>query len=1722
MGRESCKLNSHTQIVTLKMATRGSGRPPPRPRSRNSPPVGQQGMGERMHQGGGNRSGMSRPGSASPQPQGGEGGKRGGRPPPLHKREICIDEEVKIAVRIAVEKFRYNESQKEYEFPSSLTSVERAFIHRYCQSLGIKTKSRGKGSNRYLTIFKKDSRGIGLGTATFSLCRSARHHTHTLLQRFPITGRERQELMPRTERGIGEGHSRDGNRATGLNGRLNNGIQQVPPPRTQSDYDNFRRTLPVAVLQEVIVKTVNENQVVLVAGETGSGKTTQVPQFILDDAQRSNRPCRIICTQPRRISALTVAERVASERGEKIGQTVGYQIRLESRVSPRTLLTFCTNGVLLRTLMGGDSALTTITHVIVDEIHERDRFSDFLLIKLREMLGYFKGLKVVLMSATLNTELFQQYFGSCPIINVSGNLFDVTEFFLEDVLRSTNYSNQKMQKYKKERGQLEQQQSSLDQWYQQGGTPAPGVVSPKEQLTQHLAEKDLDTAQQEDYEERDVSEMEPWLIQEMDKCIMTAWLNNDEDAYVQLFHLIMSENVSVDYRHSETCSTTLMIAAGRGNVAAVEQLLALGANINLRAPNGLTALDWARKFGQTDTVEVLEAYIASSEITVSDDTLLVSESSQLSTEDRELLKAYHQSFDDEHVDLDLILCLLFNICSSQEDGAILVFLPGYEEIVTLRDAIMWDDKRFSDTSRYQVYTLHSAMQSGDQKRVFQQPPAGVRKIILSTNIAETSVTINDVVFVIDSGKVKEKSFDALTSVSMLKSVWVSKASAQQRKGRAGRCRPGVCFHLFSRVRYESLQEYQDPELLRTPLQELCLQTKLLSAPNTPISEFLAKAPEPPAFLVLRNAVQLLKTVDALDMWEDLTELGHHMVDLPIEPRLAKMVLYSVVLKCLDPVLTIACALAYRDPFILPNQPSQKRAAVYCRKKFSAGANSDHMALLRAFQGWQKAKSDGWERSFCEKNFLCQATMEMIFGMRTQLLGQLRASGFVRARGGGDIRDLNTNSENWAVIKAALCAGSYPNMVRVDRENLWLTTQMEKSVRFHNTSVLGQAANPKVTVALSHAQSVTKLPTDWLVYEEISRAHRYAYVRCCTLMSPVTVAIFAGPSRLPLDALTDPNAPDNRPGGDDQFENYSDSGGEEGENNKRATTKLDDWISFKLDSEAAHLLLQLRLKWHSLFLRRMRAPAKPWSQVDEGVIRAVIGVLSSEEQALGLQQPSGIGQRPRPMFNWDFSSSATESYGSQRGSRKNSTESNDSVPVGEENKGDRFYPRTSPANREKRILKRDHRSPREFDNRSDRSSVKSASANSSQASSRTSSCTTSPCPSPNHTRGGERTPPSSASSSRSGGRSTPPQRVRTPPFVSPKGGRTPQQSPTVRSDKSFSPGAGVSDPNRYFILKCNNQRNLDIAMSQSIWATTPSNEKKLNKAFKDCQNVYLVFSVQGSGHFQGYARMVSSISKDKVPEFSSASLGGAFRIEWIKRMSIPFQAAHHLLNPWNENKKVQISRDGQEIEPQVGEQLLKAWDRPVTILNRSPGSSRPSSRPSSGPPSKTSSPQGSPKGQRSQEQRFAGGQRPKDSGGNSNKLPVPPVHWQAEASAESSVEGGETETPSTAEEAPNLVLAIPQSSTSSSSSSSPQEEASLPSPSQAVVEPAQQDPPAPAVVEPSEGAPGVGYNIPPAGGEAALPRGSSPPLAVTPPPSFDPTLPMGSATPTMPDPSLPQD
>lgn len=687
-------------------------------------------------------------------------------------------------------------------------------------------------------------------------------------------------------------------------GRLNNNVPQIPQLKTNFDVLNYRKALPIFSSREDIINALNSNQVVIIGGETGSGKTTQVPQFILEHCQQRHQPCRIICTQPRRLSAVSVAERVAFERDEKIGQTFGYQIRLESRVAPKTLLTYCTNGVLLRTLMAGDSALSTVTHVIVDEIHERDRFCDFLLIALKDALQKHKSLKLILMSATLDVSIFVKYFSKCAVINVLGRSYDVDTYFLEDVLKITGYITKEMLSKRKELLNKKDQRKLLESWTQykpqQLGShagnercllPAPILAQQNEPLPEKI-------------------KLEPWLIEEMDKSISEAWLRGGEDNFAQLLYFILSENVSVDYQHSTTSVTPLMVAAGRGCINTTEQLLNLGANLNLRAGNEWTALDWARNMNQTECAELIEAYMKTYDCTVQD-TMTHAKDVSLSEEDKLLLDVYHHTFNDDNINYDLLLQLIMYIHLKMPLGSLLIFLPGYDDIVTMREKINNEEKEMNQGLRYVLYILHSNMQTCDQKKVFKPSPMGTRKIILSTNIAETSITIDDVVYVIDSGKVKEKSFDAISGVCTLKSNWISQACAKQRKGRAGRCRKGICYRLFSSVRYNSMQPYQTPEILRLPLQELCLYTKHLAPGNTPIAEFLDRAIEPPSNMVTRNAVQLLKTIDALDPWEDLTELGSHLLDLPVEPRLGKMLLYAVVLKCLDPVLTIVCSLAYK-------------------------------------------------------------------------------------------------------------------------------------------------------------------------------------------------------------------------------------------------------------------------------------------------------------------------------------------------------------------------------------------------------------------------------------------------------------------------------------------------------------------------------------------------------------------------------------------------------------------------------------------------------------------------------------------------------------------------------------------------------------------------------------------------------------------------------------------
>lgn len=228
-------------------------------------------------------------------------------------------------------------------------------------------------------------------------------------------------------------------------------VQKFMDKQNQTTYKTMlkaRQSLPAWPMMTKILDTIDSSQVVVISGETGCGKSTQVPQFILDEwmlrsataADKSKiRHVEIVCTQPRRISAIGVAERVAAERGgERVGNTVGYQIRLENKISSDTRLTFCTTGILLRRLQSDDQ-LDTVSHVLVDEVHERSEESDFLLLILKELLMKRSDLKVILMSATLNAKLFSDYFNGCPILEIPGRTFPVEQIFLEEILDRSKF-----------------------------------------------------------------------------------------------------------------------------------------------------------------------------------------------------------------------------------------------------------------------------------------------------------------------------------------------------------------------------------------------------------------------------------------------------------------------------------------------------------------------------------------------------------------------------------------------------------------------------------------------------------------------------------------------------------------------------------------------------------------------------------------------------------------------------------------------------------------------------------------------------------------------------------------------------------------------------------------------------------------------------------------------------------------------------------------------------------------------------------------------------------------------------------------------------------------------------------------------------------------------------------------------------------------------------------
>ncbi|KAH8396011.1 hypothetical protein KR222_001821 [Zaprionus bogoriensis] len=762
-----------------------------------------------------------------------------------------------------------------------------------------------------------------------------------------------------------------------------------------------RRQLPAFAEMERILALIESSPVVVISGETGCGKSTQVPQFILDNwffralqlpAKAELPHVEIICTQPRRLSAIGVAERVAAERLDRIGQLVGYQIRLENKISSSTRLSFCTTGILLRRL-ASDPLLGNVTHVIVDEVHERSEESDFLLLILRNILRERKDLKVILMSATLNATLFSDYFGGAPVLDIPGRTFPVQQLFLEDILEASDFVMECDTKFCRKLKKKEQDVLLMEMEYadvQASGEP-PGQKIKDEKLT--LPETYLRYADYSKTTCKSIYLMQPMLI-------------NPELIESVLKYIVEGEH------------------------------------------------DWPR------------------------------------------------------------------------EGSILIFLPGFQEIQSVHDALL-DSAIFSPRAgKFVLVPLHSALSSEDQAMVFKRAPAGKRKIVLSTNIAETSVTIDDCVFVVDCGLMKEKCFDSNRNMESLDLVWVSRANAKQRKGRAGRVMPGVCIHLYTSFRYHHhILGQPVPEIQRVPLEQIVLRIKTLqtfAARNT--LDVLLETLEAPTEDSVLGALMRLRDVGALDAEDQLTPLGHHLAALPVDVRIGKLMLYGAIFQCLDSVLTIAACLGNKSPFV---SPLNKRVEADKAKRQFALGNSDHLTVLNAYRKWLDVARRGnfaASRNYANENFLSLNTLETIADLKYQYLELLVSIGFVpvnvprrRKNASDNILELtgheqNLNGANNRLLTSLLCAALYPNIVKimtperiyiqtaggaVPREpghlDLRFKTRGDGYVRIHPSSVNSQVA-------------VFQAP--FLVYQEKVKTSSI-YIRDCSMLPLIALVLFAG-------------------------------------------------------------------------------------------------------------------------------------------------------------------------------------------------------------------------------------------------------------------------------------------------------------------------------------------------------------------------------------------------------------------------------------------------------------------------------------------------------------------------------------------------------------------------------------------------------------------------------------
>lgn len=624
--------------------------------------------------------------------------------------------------------------------------------------------------------------------------------------------------------------------------------------------DVQRRQLPIYQAKPQLLNQLRQLHSAVLIGETGSGKTTQIPQYLYEAG--IGRPGIIAITQPRRVAAISLAGRVAEEKRTQLGKLVGYTVRFEDVTSSETKLKFMTDGMLLREAIG-DPLLLRYTVVVLDEAHERTVHTDVLfgVVKTaqrrRKELNKFP-LKVIVMSATMDVDLFSEYFNKSPVLYLEGRQHPIQVYY----------------------------------------TKQP----------------------QSDYLQA---------------------------ALVSIFQI-------------------------------------------------------------------------------------------------------HQEAPPSH--------------------DILVFMTGQEEIEALARTCRDIAKHLPDgCGTMVVIPLYASLPPAQQLRVFQPAPKGSRKVILSTNIAETSVTISGIKFVIDTGMVKAKRFNPDSGLEVLAVQRVSKAQAWQRAGRAGREDSGSCYRLYTEEEFDNLIPMTIPEIQRCNLAGVMLQLMALGIPDVMNFDFVSK-PSPEAVRSAVDHLELLGALERKDGQVGLTALGKKMANFPLEPRYAKTILLSPDFSCSEEVLTIVSLLSVDT--VLYNPPARRDDVLAARKKFTS-SEGDHMTLLNIYRAFKKV---GGNKEWCRENFVNSRNMGLVKEVQAQLKEICLKLNLKLESCGSD-----TGS-----IRRCLAHGMFMNAAELQPDGSYVALDGRQPVCIHPSSVLFQAKpayvvfNELLHTSRCYMRDLCLVDADWLL------------------------------------------------------------------------------------------------------------------------------------------------------------------------------------------------------------------------------------------------------------------------------------------------------------------------------------------------------------------------------------------------------------------------------------------------------------------------------------------------------------------------------------------------------------------------------------------------------------------------------------------------------------------